>query len=88
MGEFKVAQHPTQTVVICAFKRANDLPEATPPVQAVQFSRSAAEARAKRCEVWGRSGKEVCRRLKTRGILGGLRPILPYPAGNTVSKRR
>jgi hypothetical protein len=44
MGEFKAAQHPTQTVVICAFKRANDFPEATPPVQAVQFSRSAAEA--------------------------------------------
>jgi len=42
MGEFKAVQHPTQTVVICAFKRANDSPEATPPAQAVQFSRSAA----------------------------------------------
>lgn len=85
MGEFKAAQHPTQTVVICAFKRANDLLKL--PLQS-SFLKSAAEASAKRCGVWGSRRKEVCRRLKTRGILGGLRPILPYPAGNMVSKGR
>jgi hypothetical protein len=57
MGEFKAVQHPTQTVVICALKRANDSPEATPPAQAVQFSRSAAGGECKAIWSVGKVGE-------------------------------